>query len=194
MQREHLVESIAARLAEPPPRSLEPEGRTPAAVLVPLFPDPPHGLSTLFTVRTTAVRDHKGQVSFPGGTTDEGDPDLLATALRETAEELEIPGTDVQVLGRLDDLPTLTGYLVRPFVGFLRRRPRVRPNPQEIERVLWAPLAPLAAPGACRLRHVESGGWSGMWPAFEVDETLIWGATGRMLVNLLDRIGPLVRA
>ncbi|NMC70839.1 MAG: CoA pyrophosphatase [Myxococcales bacterium] len=193
MQREHLVESIAARLAEPPARSLEPDDREPAAVLVPLFPDPPCGLSTLFTVRTTTVRDHKGQVSFPGGVRDASDPDLLATALRETAEELEIPRADVEILGRLDDLPTLTGYLIRPFVGFLRRRPRVRPNPQEIARVLWAPLAVLAAPGACRLRHVESGGWSGLWPAFEIDDALIWGATARVLANLLDRVGPLVR-
>lgn len=193
MHREPLVRNIAARLAEPPARSLEPDDREPAAVLVPLFPDPPSELSTLFTVRTTAVRDHKGQVSFPGGVCDATDPDLLTTALRETAEELNIPRADVQVLGRLDDLPTLTGYRIRPFVGYLRRRPQVRPNPREIARVLWVPLAMLAAPGACRLRRIESGGWSGLWPAFEVDGEMVWGATARVLINLLDRIGPLVR-
>ncbi|MBN1770802.1 MAG: CoA pyrophosphatase [Deltaproteobacteria bacterium] len=192
MRREHLIESIAARLAEPPARTLEPEDRAPSAVLVPLFPDPPAGLSTLFTVRTTTVRDHKGQVSFPGGGRDEGDPDLLATVLREAGEELELARADVQILGRLDDLPTLTGYLIRPFVGYLRRRPKVHANPVEIERVLWAPLAALAAPGACRPRHVRSEGWSGESPGFEVDGEIVWGATARVLVNLLERIGPLL--
>lgn len=192
MQRDRLLERIASRLADPPARTLEPEERAPAAVLVPLFPDPPAGLSTLFTVRTTTVREHKGQVSFPGGGRDAGDPDLLATALRETGEELEIARADVQILGRLDDLPTLTGYLIRPYVGYLRRRPKVRPNPVEIDRVLWAPLAALAAPEACRPRRVRSEGWSGESPGFEVDGEIVWGATARVLLNLLERLGPVL--
>jgi 8-oxo-dGTP pyrophosphatase MutT (NUDIX family) len=192
VHRDRLLERIAGRLTDPPARVLAPEERAPAAVLIPLFPDPPAGLSTLLTVRTTTVRDHKGQVSFPGGVRDAGDPDLLATALREAGEELEIARIDVEILGRLDDLPTLTGYLVRPFVGYLRRRPKVHPNPEEIDHVLWTPLAALAAPGACRPRAVESGGWSGESPGFEVDGRIVWGATARMLLNLLERLGPIL--
>jgi 8-oxo-dGTP pyrophosphatase MutT (NUDIX family) len=189
---ERLVQQVTACLAGRPPRELEAGERTPSAVLIPLFPGPDGSLSTLLTVRTQTVRDHKGQVSFPGGARDKDDEDLEATALRETEEEVAVPRAAVRIVGRLDDCPTLTGYLIRPFVGVLGERPAVRPSPLEIDRVLWTPLAALAAPGAHRLEHVESGGWSVETYVFRVEGVVVWGATARMLVELVERLRPVL--
>jgi 8-oxo-dGTP pyrophosphatase MutT (NUDIX family) len=189
---EGLAQQVTACLDGRSARGLDAGERTPAGVLVPLFPDPADGLSTVLTVRTQTVRDHKGQVSFPGGTRDASDADLEATALRETEEELAVPRHAVRIVGRLDDCPTLTGYLIRPFVGLLRERPEVRPSPIEIDRVLWTTLSALAAPGAHRLERVESGGWSVETYVFRVEGVVVWGATARMLVDLVDRLRPLL--
>jgi 8-oxo-dGTP pyrophosphatase MutT (NUDIX family) len=186
-----LAEQLEERLAARPARDVDVDGRAPAGVLVPLFPDPPAGLSTLLTLRTQTVRDHKGQVSFPGGVREELDADLLATALREAEEEIGLPPAAVRPVGRLDDCPTLTGYVIRPFVGLLRGRPAVRASPVEIERVLVVPLSELSRPGACRFEQVETGGWTVESHVFEVDGQIVWGATARMLVDLLARIGTL---
>ena len=186
-----LVQELTERLAARPARDVEPDGRLPAGVLVPLFPDPPHRIATLLTLRTQTVRDHKGQVSFPGGVREERDADLLATALREAEEEIGVPPSAVRVVGRLDDCPTLTGYVIRPFVGLLRERPAVRASPVEIERVFTVPLSELSRSGACRFERVETGGWTVESYVFEVDGQVVWGATARMLVDLIDRLGPL---
>ncbi|MBI5499246.1 MAG: CoA pyrophosphatase [Deltaproteobacteria bacterium] len=192
MDFERLADELAAHLAARPALELPPDGRATAAVLAPLFPDPALGLCTLLTVRTQTVRDHKGQVSFPGGVHEADDADLGATALRETEEELALPREAVRLVGRLNDTPVLTGYLIRPFVGLLRARPAVRPSPEEIELVLWPSLRALAAPGACRWRPVHVGDLTVDSWTFDVDGHMVWGATARMLVELLERLKPLL--
>jgi 8-oxo-dGTP pyrophosphatase MutT (NUDIX family) len=189
-----LAEQIARRLTEPPAAILRAEDRAPAGVLVLLFPDPPHGLSTLLTVRTEQVRDHKGQISFPGGVREEADADLLATALRETAEEVGVRTGSVRIIGRLDDCPTLTGYLIRPFVAWIGKRPEVRASPVEIAEVLFVPLGRLQEPGGYAYRSVDTGGWTVASHVFTVGTHVVWGATARILVDLLERVGPLLGA
>jgi len=192
MEFDRLFDEVAGRLAARPPREAKLAGAAPAAVLVPLFPEEPHGMCTLLTLRTQTVRDHKGQVSFPGGVREEQDVDLVATALREAEEEVAVPASAVRVAGRLDDCVTLTGYVIRPFVGLLRERPVVRASPIEIEELLWVPLRKLAAPGACQFRRVETGGWVVESYVFDVDGRIVWGATARMLVELIDRLRPII--
>src|SRR5262245_56549999 len=90
----------------------------PAAVLVP-FLEKEGETYLLFTRRTESVRDHKGQISFPGGARDPGDPSLRETALRETEEEIGVPRHAVEVLGELDDYVTVTNYMITPYVGII---------------------------------------------------------------------------
>ncbi|MBI5485774.1 MAG: CoA pyrophosphatase [Deltaproteobacteria bacterium] len=192
MDFERLADELAAHLAARPALELAPDGRATAAVLAPIFPDPTLGLCTLLTLRTQTVRDHKGQVSFPGGVREADDADLAATALRETEEEIALPRAAVRIVGRLNDTPVLTGYLIRPFVGLLRERPAIRPSPEEIERVLWPSLCALAAPGACRWGPYRFGDFTVDSWMFDVEGHVVWGATARMLVELLERLRPVL--
>ena len=95
----------------------------------------------LFTQRTFTVKDHRGQISFPGGVQDAEDPDLLATALRETQEEIGLDPEAVEVLGALPPVATITGYRITPFVGLIPHPYDFHPNPLEVKRLLLLPLA-----------------------------------------------------
>jgi 8-oxo-dGTP pyrophosphatase MutT (NUDIX family) len=174
-----LVEILRRALPPPRPDPPLPEG-TPAAVLVPLVEVPPPTL--LFTLRTDLVLHHKGEISFPGGVRHGDDPDLVTTALRETEEELGIPPSAVEILGALPAVHTVvSGYVIVPFVGRLAEVPPLSPSPIEVAEVLQLDLARLAKVE----REVISGG-GGSWHAYELDGNLVWGATGRVLHQLLD--------
>jgi 8-oxo-dGTP pyrophosphatase MutT (NUDIX family) len=149
----------------------------------------------IFQRRTSHVEHHKGQISLPGGRRDEEDVSLLATALRETHEEIGVPPDAVEVLGRLDDITTGTGYAVSPFVGALEPGwpGRFRPHPAEVEQLLEVPLAHLRSPrGRVRATMVVGGGPRSE-EAFLFERALIWGATGRILHNLFDVIADEAR-
>jgi 8-oxo-dGTP pyrophosphatase MutT (NUDIX family) len=173
-----LVEMLRRALPPPRPDPPMPEG-TPAGVLVPLVESP--GPSLLFTLRTDLVLHHKGEISFPGGVRHDDDPDLVTTALRETEEELGIPPSAVEVLGTLPPVHTMvSGYVIVPFVGWLGVLPPLDPSPIEVAEVLQLDLA--------RLAKVEREVLSEMgrsWHAYELDGSLVWGATGRILHDLL---------
>ncbi|HWC32370.1 MAG TPA: CoA pyrophosphatase [Actinomycetota bacterium] len=160
-----------------------PEG-IPAAVVVPLLDlrDP----AVVFTKRTDLVSYHKGEISFPGGGRHPEDPDLLATALRETEEELGIPREAIEIAGTLPPTPTVaTRYVIVPFVGILSERPEMIPSPVEIAEVIELRLERLIDVE----RAVEGVGPDGIarsWFAYELDGYLVWGATGRILHGLID--------
>jgi 8-oxo-dGTP pyrophosphatase MutT (NUDIX family) len=160
------------------------EEGTPAAVMVPILelPDP----IVLFTVRSDQVRDHKGEISFPGGVRHPEDRDLLATALRETEEELGIDPGAFDVLGQLPATHTVvSGYLIQPYVGMLAARPSITPSEIEIAEVLELSVGRLAA--VEREVHRETGpGVTRSWFAYTLDGYTVWGATGRILHGLLD--------
>ena len=155
----------------------------PAAVVVPVIDGPRPRL--LLTRRTDTVRSHKGEISFPGGVRHEGDRHLLATALRETREELGIDSSSFEVLGRLPETHTIvSGYVIVPFVGILAERPEMSLSPLEIAEVLEMDVAHLAAVE----REVVPGDRPGGWFAYELDGNTVWGATGRILHGFLESL------
>ena len=167
------------------PRELPLEGRPSSAVLVLLHEE--RGVEhVLFQVRTQHVAHHRGQISFPGGRRDAADRSLLATALRETREEIGVPEADVEVFGQLDDTLTATSnYLIRPYVGALRPGSReFAAAPREVSELLRVPLEHLLSPGAQGWQVVERDGVPEPTPAYCYGDHVIWGATARVLGQL----------
>ena len=167
---------------------LEAENVRPAGVLMPLWDDGDK-VRVLFTKRTATLPTHAGQISFPGGMAEDRDPNLRATALRETFEEIGVPPEQVEVVARLDQVITVTRFLVTPFVGLVAPGARFTPSPREVERIIEVPLDLVLDRGQYKPTLIK---WQGMefeQPALDYKGDVIWGATGRMLLNLLDNLG-----
>ena len=160
-----------------------------AAVLVPILLAP-EGARIVFTLRTEALRDHAGQISFPGGSPELGDGSLLETALREAEEEVDLRRDLVEVIGELDDvyIPP-SRFLVRPFVGLLPREAELVLAPEEVEAIFSVPLEDLMSPGAFKKVVREREGRLYEVPVFAVRGYEIWGATAAMTAGLLARLG-----
>jgi 8-oxo-dGTP pyrophosphatase MutT (NUDIX family) len=170
--------------------SLEVHGRTDAGVLVPLYIEGGE-LHAVFTKRREDLRRHPGEISFPGGRYDEGEVDLRATALREAEEEIGLPQQAVEIVGALQPTPTIaTGYAVYPFVGLISPGRTWTLSAREVAEVLELSLSALVG-GYARRRLVRRG-LPIRTDTYLVGENLIWGATARILADLLDRIGPLI--
>lgn len=164
-------------------------GRTQAAVLAPLFLQGGR-LHAVFTKRRDDLRRHAGEVSFPGGRRDEGE-DLVATALRETEEEIGLPPAAVEVVGALPPTPTIvTGYAVHPFVGLIEPGFTWAISAREVDLVLELPLAAVRAGHG--VRRLVRRGVPFRTDVYEAGGQVIWGATARMVAELLARIGPLL--
>jgi 8-oxo-dGTP pyrophosphatase MutT (NUDIX family) len=164
---------------------IEATGIRASAVLAPVYES---GGSThlVFTRRAHHLRSHRGEVSFPGGGHEEGDPDLAATALREAWEETNLEPEHVEVVGELDHLTTVssTSFIV-PFVGLLPHRPELLANPDEVEAILHVSLETLLDPAIFRAERWPFPGLDRPVYFFDIPGDTIWGATGAMLVNLL---------
>jgi 8-oxo-dGTP pyrophosphatase MutT (NUDIX family) len=157
-----------------------------AAVLIPLFKKDGE-YYILFTRRTDKVAHHKGQISFPGGRKDKKDKDLLATALREAREEMGIEEKDVRILGELDDICTVsTDFCVSPFVALLPYPYPYKVNRQEIEEVIEVPLSELLDHRRFRQELYERDGQSFPVYFYQHQDHTIWGATAKILKQLLD--------
>jgi len=158
---------------------------TPAAVLVALV-DRPKGFTVLLTQRTDHLRDHAGQISFPGGKIEEFDEDPVATALREAEEEVGLAPRAVEIVGSLDRYVTRTGFAVTPVVGFVYPPFKINPDPFEVAEVFEVPLRHFLMPGN-RQRHTHDiQGVKRHYYAMPYKDYYIWGATAGMLVNLVD--------
>jgi 8-oxo-dGTP pyrophosphatase MutT (NUDIX family) len=159
------------------------EGTTAAAVLIPIIAHA-DSLTVLFTQRTTHLKSHSGQVSFPGGRAEPGDASAEFTALREATEEIGLAAERVEILARLPDYHTRTGFRVTPVIGLLTPPLELAPDPREVAEVFEVPLAFLLDPSN-RQRHTRQfqGQTVGFY-VFEYQERTIWGATAGMLVNL----------
>jgi 8-oxo-dGTP pyrophosphatase MutT (NUDIX family) len=169
---------------------LEVRGRTDAGVLVPLYLDGGE-LHGVFTKRRQDLRRHPGEISFPGGRYEEGEPDLRATALREAEEEIGLPTEAVEIVGALQPTPTIaTGYAIYPFVGLIRPGLTWTLSAREVEVVLELSLRKLRD-GYKRQRLIRRG-IPIRTDTYVVGDHLIWGATARILSDLFDRIGPLL--
>ena len=166
--------------------ALEVHGRIDAAVLVPLYLDGGR-LHAVFTRRRDDLRRHAGEISFPGGRQDPGEADLRRTALREAEEEIGLPDEAVELIGALQPTPTIaTNYAVYPFVGLIEPGRTWTPSAAEVDAVLELPLDRLRA-GSER-RRLRRRGVPFRTDVYVVDEHLIWGATARILADLLRRI------
>ena len=165
---------------------LDAHGRTDAAVLVPMYGWPSRpGL--VFTERRSDLRRHAGEISFPGGRQDRSDEDLRLTALRETEEEIGLRPEEVELVGALPPIGTyVTSYKVHPFVGLIPEGLALEPNPAEVEAVLRFELDELR--GAYAMRRLVRRGVPIRTPTFEIEGQMIWGATGRILQELLRRL------
>ncbi len=168
-------------------------GAVRAAVLLPLIPRAAaQGGSTLmFTRRTDSLARHSGQVSFPGGRSEAGDPSLVETALRETFEETGIAPAFVSVAGYLDRYLTGTGFDIQPVVGLLAEGFALTPDPREVAEIFEVPLAFLCDPANRRRESREIGGRQRTFYAFTYRHHEIWGATAAIVVNLAQRISDM---
>ncbi len=200
--RAELREDVARRLRavclDPAEAAaLDVHGRIDAAVLVPLYVDAAGELHAVFTRRRDDLRRHAGEISFPGGRQDDDETDLRLTALREAEEEIGLPADAVELVGALQPTPTIaTNYAVYPFVGLIEPGHRWAPSPTEVADVLELPLAALEA-GRGRRRLLRRG-VPFRTDTFVVDRApdesgavgsdLVWGATARILSDLLVRL------
>jgi 8-oxo-dGTP pyrophosphatase MutT (NUDIX family) len=180
-------EEIAARLlTAEQAAALKAGGKVDAAVLVPLFYDD-RGPVVVLTERHADLRKHAGEISFPGGRHDPGET-LLGTALREAHEEIGLDPADVRVLGALPPMGTfVSGFRIHPYVGVFPRSREWTLSEREVARVLELPLDELAT--AHRSERLWDKGVPVRTSTFRMGEHLVWGATARILAELLQRLG-----
>lgn len=158
-----------------------------SAVLAPLY-EHRGDVHVVLTRRAWHMRSHTGEVSFPGGKQEPGET-LWETALRESTEEIGLDTTAVEHIGELHHLATVTSRAsIVPFVGVLPDRPHLVPNPDEVDAILHVPLAELMEPDVYRQERWGVPGIDRPIHFFEIVGDTIWGATGAMLVDLLQRI------
>lgn len=180
------AEAIAAPATSDDAADLDTGALIPAAVLVPILHGSAPGI--LLTKRTSHLTAHAGQVAFPGGRVDPGDASPEATALREAFEEIGLSPDHPELLGRLPNYVTGTGYRITPVLALLPAGLDFTPNPHEVEAIFTLPLDVLLDPDAPQLRRGEFRGrqrefW--VWPHAQHH---IWGATAAILVHLARRL------
>jgi 8-oxo-dGTP pyrophosphatase MutT (NUDIX family) len=182
-----LVASLrGALLSAEEAQTIDAHGATEAAVLVPIF-GAPERPGLVFTERGANLRRHAGEISFPGGRRDHPEEPLLETALREAEEEVGLDPAGVEVIGALPPIGTfVTNFKVHPFVGLIEDELELRPSPEEVESILHVHIDALREGQG--MRRLVRRGIPFRTPTFEVERHLIWGATARIVEELLRRL------
>lgn len=160
----------------------------PSAVLVPLY-ETADGIDVVFTTRSRHLRHHGGQICFPGGRYEQDDQVLVQTALREFEEELGVSQDSVDVVGQLPDMPVVSRFMIRPYIGFLTQRPQWQPDPNEVEDVFTVPLHELIAHQQHYAFQAERLGMQRIW-FIPWQRRLIWGATAGIVRSLSEQLRP----
>ena len=158
-----------------------------AAVLVPLFKKE-EDCHLLFTKRSDQVKYHKGEISFPGGVVDEEDLELISTAIREAHEEIGLRECDIQIVGVLDDIVTITEFIVTPIIGLFPYPYPFKVSEMEISELIEVPLSSLLDEDCFSEREIFRGGQKEIVYAYQYGKHTIWGATARILKQFLDLI------
>ena len=165
-------------------------GSTDAAVLIPLF-ERGNRLHAVFTKRRDDLPKHAGEISFPGGTRDFPDEELLQTALREAEEEIGLPRVDVGLVGALPPTGTfVTNYKIHPFVGLVEPGREWELQPTEVEVVLELALPDLMR--GAEMKRLLRKGIPIKTPTYTVGDHFVWGATARIVRDLLRRLAPVL--
>ena len=187
MGSEELLDRVEQALADYDPRKIDHPTASAAAVLI-LIHDRAGEPHVIFTERTNHVEHHKGQMCFPGGACDDEDDGCESTALRETFEEIGVEAERVRIVGHLDDMITISNFRVTPVVGFLDYEDAYpySINDHEVARVVEVPLTYLLEDGNMELEVREHQGREVLVPAFHYNGHRIWGATARMLHQLIE--------
>lgn len=173
-----------------PPRPSVPLGdlrSTPAAVLVLLVPAPNGEARVILTERVIGGRFHSGEVSFPGGRAEPEDADVIATALREAAEEvgLDAEAAGVEILGTLEPVwIPVSGFRLTPVLAVAAHRPYLQPAPAEVSRIIEAPLDAFLPVAEIRRVEAQVGERTLRYGAYPIEDLLVWGATARVLGQL----------
>ncbi|MFL2791141.1 MAG: CoA pyrophosphatase [Paracoccaceae bacterium] len=161
------------------------ENLTEAAVLIPIV-ERNNGLKVILTKRSNNLKQHPGQVSFPGGKSEKTDKSLVATALRETREEIGINNKNVEILGQLSKHVTITGFKITPFIGKIRTGFSTKIQTSEVSEIFEVPLSYLSNPKNFRVESVKWKGKKRFFYSIPYGPYYIWGATARILKNLAD--------
>ena len=156
-----------------------------AAVLIPIV-ERNNGLKVILTKRSNNLKQHPGQVSFPGGKSEKTDKSLVATALRETKEEIGINNKNVEILGQLSKHVTITGFKITPFIGKIRTGFSTKIQTSEVSEIFEVPLSYLSNPKNFRVETVKWKGKKRFFYSIPYGPYYIWGATARILKNLAD--------
>lgn len=158
----------------------------PAAVLVPIVdrPEP----TVILTLRPDTLRQHAGQIAFPGGRIDPQDDGPVAASLREAHEEIGLPPHEVEIIGMADRYRTITGYEVTPVLGVVRPDVSLIPQPGEVAAIFEAPLDYLLRPEHQKVRSIQWQGRERSYYEIMWQDRRIWGATAAMIVNLSRRL------
>jgi len=168
------------------PVQITEEGLKPSAVMVPLIRRT-DGWCALFTRRSQNVEHHKGEISFPGGTIEPGES-ALGAALREIEEEIGIQKDSLRILGELDEIMTMTGFRVRCFVASIDWPVAIKPSREEIDEIYILPLSKFLNPEIFHTNIWKRNGEDYPVYFFKLDECVVWGATAKILKNLLERL------
>ncbi len=186
MPPKDLNEIIRTNLAERNAVHISHPKFKPSAVLIPLI-DAEKGPELIFTVRTSKVEKHKGEVSFPGGAYEaEQDHSLEDTAIREAREEINLSPNQVHVLGELDDFCTMTGYIIHPVVAHVSPPYEYQLEKTEVAEVFTVPLEFFKDPAHFEEKIMPFGGWQYAVYFFRTGNHTIWGATAHIVVNFFE--------
>jgi 8-oxo-dGTP pyrophosphatase MutT (NUDIX family) len=182
-----MLSHIRKRLQNYEARAIGSTPDTCAGVIIPLC-EKDEEVFVVLTKRTDTVRVHKNEVSFPGGMCEEKDGNTLNTALRECHEEIGVRADDVEVIGRLDDMVTLTGFVITPFVGIIPYPYQFNTSPREVAYLIEFPLAVLLQTNPF-IEEAEHEGRIANVPSIYYKGDRIWGATCKILLRFRQIIG-----